>query len=448
MYTTLGTPHSTPTAAEDASGAALGDRNRSLLNRWVVLALLTVAAAINYIDRSCMAVAAPKIQQEFALSNTEIGFILGVFQWGYVAAYLAAGLLVDRLGSGRGYALLMAVWSVADACTALAGSFRGLVGLRFLLGVGEAGCWPASNKVVAETFPAAERPLACGVFDSGAKLGMIAGPPLVAFIILNWGWRPPFVVTGLLGFLWIPAWLWIHRRRSATAARPARPFPSAIGVGPRAPGSWFDLLRYPEVWGVLLLNASTATTWFVLSNWLTKYFYDVRHVNYDVLGWYLALPMVGAVVGNVGGGILLGSLLNRANFELKRARRLMIFISVGMMFCMIPAVHVPSTAWCIVLMMIAGAGYSSHATNILSLISDLVSKDRVATLTGIQATGAFLATLPLVTYAGWIVDRFGYPALFQICALLPCLSIVVAFTLIRRFAPLRLGATATGTSAG
>jgi MFS family permease len=112
-----------------------------------------------------------------------------------------------------------------------------------------------------------------------------------------------------------------------------------------------------------------------------------------------------------------------------------------MMTCLIPAVYVTNSAASTLLMAVVGMGYSSHATNILSSISDFVAPDRVATLTGVQATGAFLATLPIVTYVGWIVERFGYPTLFIACALLPYLSIVAGYVLIHQFAPIQLRGT-------
>jgi ACS family hexuronate transporter-like MFS transporter len=404
---------------------------RPLRLRWAIVALLMVAAAINYIDRSCIGIAAPRIQQEFHLSDTQIGLILGVFQAGYVAAYILSGVIVDRIGARAGYPLFMAVWSCAVALTSLGRRVWQFVWLRVLLGVGEAGCWPTSNKVVAEWFPQPERPLACGLFDGGSKLGMVLGPPLITALVVRWGWRWPFAAAGAAGFVWIALWITVYRRPQTA--------PAAVQSGATQAGSrWRELLRYPQVWGVLVLNASTATTWFVLSNWLPKYYYEVHRIDFRLLGWYASMPMIGAALGNVVGGWLLGWLIHHRSISVTRARRAMIIASVAMMTCLIPAAYIPRVGISTVLMAVVGMGYSTHATNILSSISDLVSPRYVATLTGIQATGAFILTLPVVTYAGWIVERLGYKPLFVTCACLPCLSIAAAYLLIRSFTPIQL----------
>jgi MFS transporter, ACS family, hexuronate transporter len=427
--------------------AAAGERRTKY--RWVIVGLLMVAAAINYIDRSCMGIAAPKIQEELSLTNTQIGIILGVFQWGYAAAYMLAGLMVDRLGARKGYPIIMALWSLADALTSVGTRLWHFIGLRILLGVGEAGCWPTNNKVVAEWFPRRERPLACGLFDGGAKVGMVIGPPAVAYLVLHWSWQVSFIATGCAALVWIPCWALLYRRPEnhpwVNEAELAYIQNEAEGEGIKGRTSsrgrkltWQRILRYPQVWGVLVLNASTATTWFVLSNWLPKYFYDVRGIEFNLLGWYAAMPMVGAVIGNIGGGWFLGWLISRPSMTVTKARRTMIFISVAMMTCLIPAAYASNVLVSAFLMAIVGIGYSSHATNILSSISDLVAKDLVATVTGIQATGAFLLTLPIVTYTGWIIEQFGYTALLAASALLPYLSLIASFTLIRRFGSIEI----------
>jgi ACS family hexuronate transporter-like MFS transporter len=440
--------------------------------RWVIVGLLMAGAAVNYIDRSCMGIVAPKIQEEFKLSNTQIGFILGMFQWGYVAAYMLAGMMIDRFGVRKGYPIIMAVWSLATAMTSLGTRMSHFVALRVFLGIGEAGCWPASNKVVAEWSPQKERPLACGLFNGGATVGMVFGPPIIAAIVLHWGWRPAFVWTGCIGFVWILFWLLLYRDPEKSSSVNAEelalirgrqktelpsvttetlsridrtqdgPEPEIALASDAARLTLKSLLGYPQVWGVLVLNASTATTWFVLANWLPKYFYDARGIDFSLLGWYTAMPMVGGALGNILGGWCLGWLISRTTPNVTKARRTMIFISVAMMTCLIPAVYINNVLISTIFMAVVGFGYGSHAVNILSSISDFVDQHLVATFTSIQATGTFLVTLPLVTYAGWIVEEFGYTELFVVTALMPYLSIVAAYTLIRRFGPLKIKASA------
>jgi MFS family permease len=408
---------------------------RPASSRWTIVALLMAAAAINYLLRSCMGMAAPKIQIEFGLTTTQIGYVLGAFQYGYLLSYLFSGMLVDRLGARRSYILIMAAWSAVGILTALGTRLWQFVTFRFLLGVAEAGCWPASNKVVARCFPLEERPLACGLFDSGSSLAQVFGPPALAFIILRWGWRSAFPFAGILGFIWIPLWMWKFRN------------PEAHGPGdgikdtpePRAVDSytgWKQLLRCRQVWGIFVLNASTVPLWFVLFNWLPKYFYDARGISFRELGWYSALPMVGAPIGGIGGSAFLGWLLRRPGMTSTVARQRMFLVSVLMMSAFAPAVRSANVIYGALFMTIAAAGLGLHSANLLSSISDLVPSELVATATSIQASATFLYALPIATFAGWIAEHLGYSTLFMFGALTPWFTIVSVYFIIRKFEPI------------
>src|SRR5207245_3384797 len=116
-----------------------------------------------------------------------------------------SGTLIDRIGTRLGYAACVAWWSTAAVLHALARGALSLGVFRFLLGIGEAGNWPAAVKVVAEWFPERERALASGIFNSGSSIGAILAPPVIALIVLQLGWRTAFFIIGTLGFLWIGA---------------------------------------------------------------------------------------------------------------------------------------------------------------------------------------------------------------------------------------------------
>lgn len=413
--------------------------------RWVILALLMAATANNYLDRASMSIAAPMIQEEFNLSDTQIGYVFGAFQYGYFIFYMLAGIIIDKIGVRFGFPLITFVWSMVEAVMALATRLWQFVALRILLGAGEGGCWPSCNKVVSEWFPKKERPLACGLFDSGSKIGMVISPIILTFTVVTFGWRLTFVLAAAIpGIIWIFFWLLIYRRPEKHAwinqvelryiqDDADQPEEERAVQSKEVKLSWIQLLRYPQLWGVIILNASTIFTWFVLSTWLPKYFIDTRGVEFKVVGFYIALPMIGASIGNILGGVFLSWLISRPNMSVTKARRIMVCICVALMACLVPAAYVKNNLVSTFLIAIVGIGYSAHATNILSSISDFVSRNLVASFTGIQATGAIFLTLPLVTYAGWIVEHYGYNILFLAAAFLPLLSIVVSFTLIRRF---------------
>src|SRR3954452_16604676 len=176
-----------------------------------MISLVFAATVINYLDRQTLSVPAPVLIEQFHMSNVAYSRIVFAFMLAYTIMNAVSGPLIDRLGTKAGYALCIAWWSASSVLHAFARGPISLGAYRFLLGMGEAGNWPAGVKVVAEWFPERERALASGVFNSGSSVGAILAPPVVALIVLQLGWRTAFFIIGTLGFLWIGAWLVIYR---------------------------------------------------------------------------------------------------------------------------------------------------------------------------------------------------------------------------------------------
>src|SRR5450755_1926474 len=185
--------------------------------RWLMISFAFWATVINYLDRQTLSVAAPVLREQFHLSNVEYSRVVFAFLLAYTLSNGVSGLVIDRLGTKIGYALCMAWWSVAALLHGLATGGLSLGMFRFLLGIGEAGNWPAGVKVVAEWFPPRERALACGIFNSGSSVGAILAPPIVAYILLTLGWRAAFLGVGAAGFVWLLFWWPIYRTPAAEA---------------------------------------------------------------------------------------------------------------------------------------------------------------------------------------------------------------------------------------
>ncbi len=184
-----------------------------------MIGLAFAATAINYLDRQTLSVAAPVLREQFHMSNVDYSRVLFAFLFAYTIMNGVSGPLIDRLGTRLGYALCIAWWSAAALLHAFA---RGAVSLgvfRFLLGAGEAGNWPAGVKVVAEWFPERERALASGIFNSGSAVGAILAPPIVAAILLRFGWQAAFVAVGSAGFVWLAFWWPVYRTPAAPAGK-------------------------------------------------------------------------------------------------------------------------------------------------------------------------------------------------------------------------------------
>src|SRR5437763_365572 len=217
-----------PNVRQVAAPAPIGRIGRF---RWTICGLLFLAATINYVDRQVIGILKPTLQAQFGWSEIDYSDIVFAFQLAYAIGFIFAGSIVDRLGIKRGFALALVIWSFAAMAAAevtrfgpAAAAMLGAVGLaysstvagfivvRFLLGLGESGNFPAAIKTVAEWFPRSERAFATGLFNAGTNIGAVITPMTVPFITASFGWPAAFVITGLFGFLWLAAWLLIYEK--------------------------------------------------------------------------------------------------------------------------------------------------------------------------------------------------------------------------------------------
>src|ERR1700686_1444676 len=198
------------------------DNNCSILNntrigrvRWFICGLIFAATVINYIDRQMIGVLKPTLQREFGWTEITYGDIVFWFQAAYALGFPVFGRLMDRLGTRLGYALAMIIWTVAHIAHSAARSATSFMAVRFALGLGESGNFPAGLKAVAEWFPQRERAFATGIFIAGTNIGAIVTPLIVPGITFALGWRAAFVVTGSFSLVWVVLWLKLYPRPEA-----------------------------------------------------------------------------------------------------------------------------------------------------------------------------------------------------------------------------------------
>jgi MFS transporter, ACS family, hexuronate transporter len=395
--------------------------------RWTILALLFFATTINYLDRIVLAVMLPVIRGELRLTDQDYGNITGAFQIAYTAGFLMAGKLIDRFGTRLGYSVSILWWSLAAGLHALSGSVASLGLWRGLLGLGEAGNFPAAIKAVAEWFPAKDRAFATGIFNAGTNVASMVGPPAFVALSAIYGWRACFMMTASLGLVWLVVWLAIYR---APARMEDDEPPAVAGTG------WMEALRSKPTWGFALGKFLTDPVWWFYLYWLPPYLYDVRKFDLKQIGWALPVVYLMADFGSVGGGWLSGYLI-RKGWQTRKARRTAMAICAFCMPVAAMAVFAPGAVLTIALVGLATAAHQGWSANLYTITSDSFPKEAVASVTGIGGCaggiGGFLfsAVIP-----GFVVTNFGYTPMFVFMGALHVIALFGMFPMLeKRSAP-------------
>lgn len=363
--------------------------NRSNL-RWVVCGLLFLATAINYMDRTALGLVEPMLKhilggdQNFALYNRRYSDIVNCFIFAYGVGFLVAGRVVDRIGVKKGYALSIGVWALSSLSHVLARSPLGFGMARFALGIGESGNFPSALKATADWFPAEERALATGIFNSGTSAGALIAPLMIPWVAVRYGWQAAFYTTGSLGLLWLTGWLLFPYNR--LQPKYGNPAPSvSLTV---QPATYKALLFNPGTWRFALSKGTTDAIWWFYLFWLPKYFNERFHVDMQHLGLPLIIVYIGATVGSIAGGWLAGFYIRRGH-SVRMGRRFAMLVCA---VCAVPVVLVPFAhpLWqAIALLCLATAAHQGWSSNLLSTPSDMFPSSSVGTVVGIGgAVGA------------------------------------------------------------
>jgi MFS transporter, ACS family, hexuronate transporter len=420
--------------------------------RWWIVALVFLATLINFIDRLTISVLAPVITTQLGLSNIQFATITTSFLVAYTLSQGVSGKLYDRIGTRRGFTLSILIWSLAACAHAFARGLFSLSCLRFLLGVGEAGNWPGAAKVIAEWFPTRERAFAMGIFNSGVAIGNIVAPPLIVFLQLRFGWQTAFLVTGALGFIWLALWLLFYEtpERHESLSREEYTF---IKEGQEAATdatriSWRQLLRYRQVWAIVLARLLTDPVWWLYITWLPLYLNRVRGFSLKQIGMFAWLPFVAADAGSLLGGWLSGHFIARG-WTTDKARKAVIVGGALFMLAGIPAALAGSAIAALAFIALVTFGFQSWINNVQTMPSDLFPARAVASVAGLGGVGAGAGAVLFTLATGWVVDHFSYTPILVAAGLLPVLGTTTLFVLggpIRRlsFAENRIHTPASG----
>jgi ACS family hexuronate transporter-like MFS transporter len=403
--------------------------------RWTICALVFFATTINYLDRAVISLLKSTLGKEFSWSESDYANIVIVFQLCYAIGMMGAGRLIDKLGTKLGYALATTLWSVAAVGHALVSSTVGFMFARGFLGITEAGNFPAAIKSTAEWFPKKERALATGIFNSGANVGAILAPLTVPFIAAQWGWKWAFIITGMIGFIWLIFWQLLynhpskHEKVDATELAYIQSDEPVSEKGVQTDETnytWSSLLKFPQTWAFALGKFLTDPIWWFYLFWLP----DFLKKEYGLSDTGVALPVALAYTIATFGSVLGGWLplyLVKSGKQILYARRISMLIYAC---CAIPVVTAQwlgaQNMWLAVFIIgFAMAAHQAWSANIFTTVSDMFPAKATASVTGIGGMFGALGGILVSKSAGLLFDHYkslghvqtGYFIMFIVCGL-------------------------------
>ncbi len=393
--------------------------------RWWVIGLVCLATIINYIDRSALSIMWPDISKDLAMDKTDYSYILNTFLVAYAIGQTISGKMFDKIGTRFGFVISITVWGIATSLHTFARGVLSLGFFRILLGLGEAGNWPGAVKSNAEWFPSKERALAQGIFNSGAALGSIVAPPLIAVVWVAIGWKMTFMLLGLLGLLWVIPWLIINKATPKThpwiTDREKEYIISGLQKNEESNlkegKSLKQILSYKESWAVLASRFFIEPIWWLFVGWMPIYLADVYGFNVKEIGFFAWVPYVGAAVGSLAGGYFSGQLMIKGE-SIDKARKKTILIGCIIMFIgLIATILFGNTPEKFVgIVAIVLFGFQFVISNIQTIPSDLFSGKSVGSLAGLGGTVGIFSVIIMNFLVPVITEKYSYTPIFIMIA--------------------------------
>jgi len=395
-----------------------------------------LGSVINYLTRSSLSYAAPTLLQDLHITVKQYSWIVGAFQAAIMAQPIC-GYVMDVIGLKLGFAIFAIAWSIVNMAHGLAGSWQAFAFLRGLLGFSEGSANPAGMKATAEWFPARERGVAGGLFNTGASVGSMLAPPLVAWAILTYNWRAAFVITGSLGLLWVVLWLVFYQspashpglsdeERDYIASGQEKHLQSD-GTRP----SIVKILGTRNFWGIAIPRFLADPTWGTLSFWMPLYLSSVRHMDLKHMALFAWIPFLAADLGCMFGGLIAMNLQKRAGLSVINARRCAFTVGAIMMLGVgfVGFVQSPYTA--IALLGLAGFSHQTLSVTVITMASDLFRKNEVATAAGMAGTMGNAGLLIFNLLIGGLVATIGYTPFFMCLGIFDLVGAAVLWSVVR-----------------
>ena len=413
--------------------------------RWGIGVLLGAGVLINYFDRINLSVGAPQLQQEFGLTDGELGWLFSGFFWSYAPLQIPSGMILDRFGVTAVYRVSSFLWSLTSAMTALAGGFGGVLAARLLLGVAEGPGFPASAKATGYWFPRGERAMATSIFDAAAKFANVIGVPLVALAVVQFGWRWGFAITGMLSFLYFLVFLIVYRdpSRHPRLSSAERDYIRAGGATPEGPAESGEvamlgyLLRNRKVWGLTIGFAAYGYSFYLFLTWLPNYLVQSMHMSILKSAGFTAIPWICATVAGLGvGGWLIDHLIARG-YDETPVRKTVLVVGMLLGLAVFGATVTTNPVWAIVWISVALSGLAAASPVGWSIPSLIAPRGGTGTIGGIMnfLNNMMGVVAPVTT--GYIVGATGsFVGAFLAAGIVLVIGIVAYVFILGRLEPI------------
>lgn len=362
--------------------------------RWVMVGMAFLATLLNYIHRLSFTFLSADGELRKMIPDSAFGTIAAAFFIAYTISNAFSGYVIDKLGTRLGYALCMGVWTTAGLFHAFVATPFQFGVVRFMLGIGEAGNWPAGLKLTSEWFPPHERSTASGIFNSGSALGVIIVPPLVAYLGIKYGWQSTFIILAVLGYVWLVVfWFLYYTPEKSVKESKARIIPP------------LKLFKTRFVSTFALSKFFLEPIWYFVTFWIGRYLADVHHWKLSQIGFYAILPFLIADVGNLAGGYFTQYIIKQG-MVVHKARKLALCISGSLMALplLIAPFSISSPLSALIAFGISGFGYTSYTANSLACPADIVPPSATATVWGLGCIGTGLGAAIFNYLSGWILS--------------------------------------------
>ncbi|MEA4926449.1 MAG: MFS transporter [Syntrophomonadaceae bacterium] len=402
--------------------------------RYFVVFMVSMMIAINYLDRTNFSVAVPTIMKEFGLSAAQIGFMGSAFFWAYTLIMLPVGGFINKFGPKWAITGSAAGWGIVTILTGACSSFTSFFIIRILLGFTEAPGFPASARVVSVWTPIKERTFCSACFDCCARLGSAFTPPLVAWLILNWGWRTSFVISGIIAVIYAVIWHLTYHEPSThpTITKEELDYirqdevVSSEGQVHVKPIPMLKLFLYPTVLKIAIAYGLYLYVWTVFNTWMPAYFTQERGLTLSKMGVAAMIPYATAVICELLGGAVWDR-WQRAGASVTAVRRTgMSMAMLGASVFIFLTMQATTATGAIVYLSAFMGIFAFGAANVWAIPGDIAPYGQAGGVGGVYnfVGNAFASLAPIIT--GFFVgSHYGYNGAFTVCCIFGIISAIL-----------------------